>query len=155
MKEEITLGLADHHEGYDLFAPSPYSKTNGSGPLPNGASMNSNIKNGQNNLRLLEGKNPYPSIPSDFGSTIENWTEKMKVLGMAVMEAMADGLGLETEEKKDLLKTMTDSFWCMRVIGMSNNVRERGMSLKLGYPPLAPDAEGISCGAHKDYGCLT
>ena len=41
----------------------------------------------------------------------------MKVLGMAVMTAMSHGLGLDPKEGGELLKTMENSFWCMRLIG--------------------------------------
>jgi len=56
------------------------------------------------------------------------------------MEAMAVGLGMTSEEWLDLRAQVDDSFWVMRVIG---------------YPPLPNDDDGFSCGAHKDYGCLT
>lgn len=48
--------------------------------------------------------------------------------------SMAAGLGLTPEELQDLKSKTNDSFWIFRVIG---------------YPPLPPDHDGISCGAHK------
>jgi len=65
---------------------------------------------------------------------------KMKELGLLVMEALAVGLGVTEDEWADLKGKVDDSFWVMRVIG---------------YPPLPNDHDGYSCGAHKDYGCLT
>lgn len=123
MREEITLGVADHHEGYDLYAPSPYTVhdpaptgvTGESGTLP--TSKPSHATGTSHGLRLLEGANPYPTHPADFESVIESWTGKMRVLGMAVMTAMTDGLSLEGKERDDLLKTMEDSFWIMRLLG--------------------------------------
>jgi len=64
----------------------------------------------------------------------------MKQLGVIVMEAMAVGLGMDGDEWQELRSKMDNSFWVMRIIG---------------YPPLADDHDGYSCGAHKDYGCLT
>src|SRR5258708_11519009 len=53
---------------------------------------------------------------------------------------MAVGLGMDEGEWKELRHQMDNSFWVMRIIG---------------YPSLANDHDGYSCGAHKDYGCLT
>jgi len=53
---------------------------------------------------------------------------------------MAYGLGMGAEEWHELRAQVDDSFWIMRIIG---------------YPPLPDDHDGFSCGAHKDYGCLT
>lgn len=55
------------------------------------------------------------------------------------MRAMADALGHEDT----FAELQKDNYWVLRVIG---------------YPPLPEsfDAEqGVSCGAHTDYGCLT
>ncbi|CAE6383943.1 unnamed protein product [Rhizoctonia solani] len=90
----------------------------------------------------LWGENQWPTeddLPG-FRRAYEKWVDQMKELGFVVMEAMADGLGMTKEEWLDLRAKIDDSFWVMRVIG---------------YPPLKDEADGISCGAHKDYGCLT
>jgi len=47
---------------------------------------------------------------------------------------------MTNEEWLELRSQVDDSFWVLRVIG---------------YPQLADDHDGFSCGAHKDYGCLT
>lgn len=65
---------------------------------------------------------------------MEAWIAKMQVIGLALMEATAQGLGLSPAEWAHLRSLVTDSFWVMRCIG---------------YPSLPEDAEGISCGAHK------
>ncbi|KAG9092369.1 hypothetical protein FRC07_011681, partial [Ceratobasidium sp. 392] len=128
--ENVTQGKADQHEGLDFYAPvAEPDKT-----------------------RPLWGENQWPSdedVPG-FKEAYEEWIEKMKELGMIVMQAygfgidwadrMAYGLGMTEEEWADLRGKIDDSFWVMRVIG---------------YPPLPSEADGISCGAHKDYGCLT
>lgn len=117
LKENVTGGKADNHEGLDIYKPvSNPDKT-----------------------KPLWGENQWPTVPG-FREKYEKWIEKMKKLGMITMEAMAIGLGLTPEEWQGLRSQIDDSFWVMRVIG---------------YPPLPNDHDGFSCGAHKDYGCLT
>jgi isopenicillin N synthase-like dioxygenase len=89
--------------------------------------------------KLLWGENQWPSIPG-FREKYEAWVDKMKALGLMVMHAMAMGLGMTDAEWEDLKSQVDDSFWVLRIIG---------------YPPLPDGDEGFSCGAHKDYGCLT
>ncbi|KAJ3486664.1 hypothetical protein NLI96_g4073 [Meripilus lineatus] len=117
LKENVTNGKADNHEGIDFYRPvSNPDKT-----------------------RPLWGENQWPSIP-EFREKYDIWIDKMKALGMIVMEAMSMGLGMTQNEWLDLKASVNDSFWVMRIIG---------------YPPLPNDHDGFSCGAHKDYGCLT
>ncbi|KAI0761969.1 hypothetical protein BD413DRAFT_586803, partial [Trametes elegans] len=117
LKENVTNGKADNHEGIDFYRPveSP-DKT-----------------------KPLWGENQWPTIPG-FKEKYETWVEKMKKLGLLLMEAMAAGLGLSPEEWAELRNKVDDSFWVMRIIG---------------YPPLPNGYDGFSCGAHRDYGCLT
>lgn len=89
--------------------------------------------------KLLWGENQWPSTP-EFREKYEAWINKMKTLGLIVMHAMAVGLGMADAEWEDLKALVDDSFWVQRIIG---------------YPPLPNDNDGFSCGAHKDYGCLT
>ncbi|KAF8635967.1 hypothetical protein AX15_000131 [Amanita polypyramis BW_CC] len=117
LKEEITNGKADNHENLDFYKP---------------------VAN-PDKTKFLWGANQWPEIPG-FREKYEQWVEKMKKLGMAVMEAMSAGLGMTPEEWKYLRSQVDDSFWVMRIVG---------------YPPLPNDHDGHSCGAHKDYGCLT
>ncbi|GHJ86820.1 hypothetical protein NliqN6_3222 [Naganishia liquefaciens] len=126
LKQNITMGKADHHEGLDLYADSPYAK---------GEELDAHGK-----LKPLGGKNQWPNRPAGFQEEMQKWIEKMKVLGLIVMKAMADGLGMTESEWQELQGMVEDSFWVTRVIG---------------YPPLPEGAQGVSCGAHKDYGCLT
>lgn len=118
LKENVTNGKADNHEGIDFYRP---------------------VEN-PDKSKTLWGENQWPSVPGTFRQKYEQWIEKMKKLGMVVMKAMADGLGLNDDEWKELRAQVDDNFWVMRVIG---------------YPPLPNDYDGFSCGAHKDYGCLT
>jgi len=117
LKENVTNGKADNHEGIDFYRP---------------------VEN-PDKTKPLWGENQWPRIPG-FREKYEKWVEKMKALGLLVMEAMAVGLGMTAKEWQDLHAQVDDSFWVMRVIG---------------YPPLPDDHDGFSCGAHKDYGCLT
>lgn len=117
LKENVTNGMADNHEAIDLYKPNR---------IPDKS-------------KILGGENQWPSIPT-FETKYLQWIDKMKKLGMIVMDAMAAGLGLSEEERKQLCGQVDDSFWVMRIIG---------------YPPLPNDDDGFSCGAHKDYGCLT
>ncbi|KAJ4482141.1 Clavaminate synthase-like protein [Lentinula aciculospora] len=117
LKENVTNGKADNHEGIDFYCPVD------------------NI----DKTKPLWGENQWPIVPQ-FKEKYEAWVGKMKMLGLIVMEAMAYGLGMTADEWKELRGSVDDSFWVMRAIG---------------YPPLPNDHDGFSCGAHKDYGCLT
>jgi len=117
LKENVTNGKADNHEGLDFYKP---------------------VKN-PDKTKPVWGENQWPSIPG-FKNKFDLWVEKMKALGLILMEAMAEGLGMTKEEWRELRSQVDDSFWVMRVIG---------------YPPLPNDHDGFSCGAHRDYGCLT
>ncbi|KAF8582141.1 Clavaminate synthase-like protein [Ramaria rubella] len=117
LHENVTAGKADNHEGLDFYRPVEAPEKN----------------------RPLWGNNQWPSVPS-FRVKYERWVEKMKALGLIVMEAMAVGLDMNANEWHDLRSKVDDSFWVLRVIG---------------YPSLPDHHDGISCGAHKDYGCLT
>lgn len=100
LKQNVTLGKADHHEGLDMYAPSPYPPpAEGTKPTP------------------LAGENQWPAQPERMRPVLEAWIGKMKGLGGAVMRAMADGLGMTTDEKEALLKDCDEGFWSMRVIG--------------------------------------
>lgn len=64
LKENVTNGKADNHEGIDFY--KPVETPDKSQPL--------------------WGENQWPTIP-DFQKKYENWIEKMKKLGMILMEA--------------------------------------------------------------------
>ncbi|KAF9464175.1 Clavaminate synthase-like protein [Collybia nuda] len=118
LKENVTNGKADNHEGIDFYKP---------------------VDN-PDKSKPVWGENQWPEKPIEFKERFNDWVEKMKALGLILMEAMADGLGMTTNEWEELRSQVDDSFWVMRTIG---------------YPPLPNDHDGFSCGAHKDYGCLT
>ncbi|KAG6886960.1 hypothetical protein C0992_001432 [Termitomyces sp. T32_za158] len=125
LRENVTNGKADCHEGIDFYKP---------------------VAN-PDRTRPLGGENRWPAMRG-FREAYEEWIAKMEVLGMAVMQAyaavllrrgvltrdlMAQGLGMTREEWGELRTKVDDSFWGMRVIG---------------YPPLPTDDDGFSCGAH-------
>lgn len=91
--ENVTQYKADHHEAIDIYKPL-------------GAEL-------EDSTKLLHGPNQWPLVPESFRPAFEEWVEKAKVLGMAVMEAAAMGLGidLEGEEWQRLRGTVDDSFW--------------------------------------------
>lgn len=64
LKENVTLGLADNHEGIDLYRP---------------------VEN-PDKAKLLWGENQWPSVPG-FREKYEAWVDKMKALGLIVMHA--------------------------------------------------------------------
>ena len=64
LKENVTNGKADNHEALDFYRPvSDPDKT-----------------------KPLWGENQWPSVPG-FREKYEKWIEKMKELGLIVMEA--------------------------------------------------------------------
>ena len=75
LHQNITQGKADHHEGLDFYAPSPYPPTHTSSD----ASGNGN---GQGKLRPLEGPNLWPEKPERMRGVLEGWVEKMKGPGI-------------------------------------------------------------------------
>lgn len=64
LKENVTNGKADNHEGIDFYRP---------------------VEN-PDKSKPLQGENQWPSVPS-FRTKYDAWVEKMKKLGMIVMEA--------------------------------------------------------------------
>lgn len=94
LKENVTNGKADNHEGIDFYKP---------------------VEN-PDKTKPVWGENQWPTVPG-FREKYGSWVEKMKKLGTIVMRAMADGLGLSAEEQEGLLNQVNDSFWVMRVIG--------------------------------------
>jgi len=117
LAENVTNGKADNHEGIDFYRP---------------------VEN-PDKSKPVWGENQWPSTPG-FREKYERWIGKMEKLGLIVMEAMANGLGMTSEDWAELKLQVDKSFWVMRVIG---------------YPPLPDGYDGYSCGSHKDYGCLT
>lgn len=93
----MTLSKPDWHEGLDFYAPSPF---------PPSSSPSTTRP-----LAPLSGTNQYPSQPAELKGVLEEWIERMKVLGEVLMRATADGLGMDEEEKEALVALTKDSFW--------------------------------------------
>ncbi|KAG8704740.1 hypothetical protein FRC09_003355, partial [Ceratobasidium sp. 395] len=136
--ENVTQGKADQHEGLDFYAPvAEPDKT-----------------------KPLWGENQWPSeadLPR-FKTAYEKWVEKMKELGMIVMEAMAHGLGMSEEEWVDLRGKIDDSFWVMRVIGEFGVGKDRqGFGIESYWKDIhrcRTRRMGYLAG-RTNYGCLT
>lgn len=92
--------LADWHEALDLYCPVASEE--------------------EDPTKLLYGPNNWPTNPISFRPTMEEWVEKMKIIGMALLEATAMGLGLDMkgEEWEGLKRSAEKSFWVMRCIGL-------------------------------------
>ncbi|KAH9814937.1 hypothetical protein DFH28DRAFT_893665 [Melampsora americana] len=90
--------------------------------------------------KVLGGENRWPETPKDFKEVVSRYILTMIRLGEVMMRATGMGLGLKSDEIENLVELTKNSFWVMRCIG---------------YPPLPNTHDGVSCGAHKDYGCYT
>ncbi|KAF2670249.1 Clavaminate synthase-like protein [Microthyrium microscopicum] len=88
----------------------------------------------------LGGKNLWPEQPADLKAEMNKYVEEVLKVGSVLVEAMGRALGLDGDEANELVRCTDKSFWVMRMIG---------------YPPLEDCAEGVSCGEHTDYGCVT
>ena len=137
MKENVTNGKADNHEGIDFYRP---------------------VENPDKNQPLW-GENQWPGddVVKGFRSTYERWVDRMKELGTIVVRyrqfdcpvaypdvpgrwrresasvkrrnrafrdrrRMAVGLGMTDDEWADLRGKVDDSFWVMRIIGAPNSL---------------------------------
>ena len=154
MGENVTQGLPDWHEGIDWFRDEEGQ------PLPPGMDW-----------FQLAGANQWPSeveVPG-FRAAYGAYVSCMLDLGGAVMRGVALGLGKEAHFFEPWY---TRSFWVMRLIGYptlsggdggggggggSGNGGDGSGGGGGGGGGDATDggAQGIGCGAHTDYGCLT
>jgi len=142
--DNVTEGKRDWHEAVDWYRPiragEPFSdvKEGGGRSLP---------------FDLLQGMNAWPTAPSpEFRIVYEEYICAMLELGTAILRAMGMALGEGMEVV--FVRNTRESFWVMRAIG---------------YPPLpgtmgngsdgteggGEGHDGVSCGAHSDYGCVT
>ncbi|KAF2434247.1 Clavaminate synthase-like protein, partial [Tothia fuscella] len=127
--ENVTKGAKDWHEAVDFYREWDRKSTNG------------HIKGSIKQTDTLQGPNLWPEQPEELKSVYEKYVESMKEVGTKVVRAMGETLGLEGSEKDMFVRATRESFWVMRMIG---------------YPPLQSGAEeGVSCGEHTDYGCVT
>jgi isopenicillin N synthase-like dioxygenase len=94
---------------------------------------------------FLQGRNLWPQRPAELQHTYEKYVENVLSLGEVLMTAMGTALGEGNEEV--FVKHTRKSFWGMRLIGYSPIPKPENI------PPEEND-DGISCGAHTDYGCV-
>jgi len=142
--DNVTAGAPDRHEALDMFRE-----------LEEGHRLRGTVgpMDGRNKLlgHSLVGQSatePLRSFANDFDSFFGQrgeYVEAMQQLGRQVMGVMADSLLMTPNDAERVFGgTCQDSFWIMRLIS---------------YPPAIlgqPGAEqGLGCGAHTDYGCLT
>ncbi|KIW04322.1 uncharacterized protein PV09_04614 [Verruconis gallopava] len=93
---------------------------------------------GSRGYQFLRGPNLWPEHPPELKQLLQDYIEQCQNVGTRVVKAMGEALG----EGDVFVRATRKSFWVFRMIG---------------YPPLqGGDAhEGISCGEHTDYGCVT
>lgn len=132
----VTTGARDWHEAVDMFRQLSVQE------LADPA-LHQAILHRPELADLLAGRNVWPS---EFDRVLtERYIASMRRLGAAVMRAMAVSIGLPQSFFESNALT-DDPFWVLRFIH---------------YPASAPavddvgDAQGLGCGAHTDYGCLT
>ncbi|CAD6569203.1 MAG: hypothetical protein CYPHOPRED_003130 [Cyphobasidiales sp. Tagirdzhanova-0007] len=96
LNENITGGLADHHEGLDFYRPVQ-----------------------EDSRRPLHGRNQWPEECDvrGFRETFERWIDKMNIIGRAMVLATGIGLGMDEAELNELLSMVNSSFWVARIIG--------------------------------------
>lgn len=128
VRDNVTGGKRDWQEAIDSYREIDEIEGNSSQEPP---------------YELLQGRNLWPQSPEGLKETYESYTKNMLQLGETMMTAMGAALGEGNEEI--FLHNTRKSFWGMRMIG---------------YAPIPEDQrenhdDGISCGAHTDYGCVT
>ncbi|KAF2798459.1 naringenin,2-oxoglutarate 3-dioxygenase [Melanomma pulvis-pyrius CBS 109.77] len=136
--ENLTQGRRDIHEAVDLYREWDHAvKTPGAG--------------GEGTYRTLQGPNLWPAEPEELKDVYLEYIDQLQDVGRALVRAMGVALDLgtptgepadkETEDEDVFVRNTDRSFWVMRMIG---------------YPRLeTPIEDGLSCGEHTDYGCVT
>ena len=133
--QNVTKGKRDQHEAVDMFRE--FSAQELADPR-----LQHLVARRPELQQVLMGRNIWPAA-FDRALT-ERYVASMHDLGAAVMRALALSLGLPQQYFDDTHLT-DDPFWILRFIH---------------YPAAGRDAqgreeEGLGCGAHTDYGCLT
>ena len=134
LRDNVTMGKRDWQEAVDYYREHDEPKEGASAQGPP--------------YNILMGKNLWPQRPEDLKDTYEEYIERMLDLGDAVLRAMSAAMQKGNEHLFN--QSTKKSFWGMRLIG---------------YIPIPDvdsasseddsDDEGISCGEHTDYGCVT
>jgi isopenicillin N synthase-like dioxygenase len=95
---------------------------------------------------FLQGKNLWPQRPAELKQIYEKYVNSILNLGEVLMLAM--GTTLEEGNEEVFVRHTRKSFWGMRLIGYAPIPKPDAI------PPEQKD-DGISCGVHTDYGCVT
>ncbi|KAG8944159.1 hypothetical protein FRC04_002115 [Tulasnella sp. 424] len=128
-EDNVRGGKADNHEAIDLY--TPVDKPDKTKPL--------------------WGTNQWPEDVPSFRSTYEAWTEKMKALGLLVMEAMAFGLGMTPEEREEFKACDALQVFVPKSLAAANQITKSGA---VGLPKEEGDADGIWIYANPLPGCV-
>ncbi|KAF2706383.1 naringenin,2-oxoglutarate 3-dioxygenase [Pleomassaria siparia CBS 279.74] len=136
--ENVTQGRRDLHEAVDVYREWDHAdKGVGEG--------------GEGTYKTLQGPNLWPTEPKELEGVYLEYIDRLKGVGKALVHAMGVALdlgapapgkdGRHVEDEDIFVRNTDQSFWVMRLIG---------------YPKLeTPLTEGLSCGEHTDYGCVT
>jgi len=132
VRDNVTGGKRDWQEAVDFYR--------------NGEEIRGKGERSEPPYGILMGKNLWPLRPMELEKTYREYVEKMLKLGEVVMTAMGAALGEGLDE--EFVQYTRKSFWSMRLIG---------------YTPIPEpgsvehenEDDGISCGEHTDYGCVT
>ena len=161
--DNVTQGKRDWHEAVDWYRPIVSGEAITGHELKTGQTSRSNgIQCEMESVRLppytlLHGINPWPDRPTEFQEVYRIYIEKMLKLGAAVVHAM--GYALELQDPETFVTATRESFWVMRAIGYPplpfKDATTNGASESHHETQTEMNEEGISCGAHTDYGCLT
>ena len=179
--DNITEGKRDWHEAVDFYRPvevgEPFTLGDGEGEGEDENDENGvKEENGKGGLtgkgirhppyELLMGMNQWPE---GWRETFEIYISKMLELGTAVVRAMGVALVGDMSGEGRFVGATGRSWWVMRAIGYPSlegrgkgrgKGKEEGMNGKGGGDGDGKgdgygDEEGVSCGAHSDYGCVT
>ena len=134
LRDNVTMGKRDWQEAVDFYREHDEANADGSGSGPP--------------YDILMGKNLWPQRPEGLKDTFEEYIERMLELGNAVLRAMSAALQVGNDDL--FIQSTKKSFWGMRLIGY----------IPIPEAETAPseddsDDDGISCGEHTDYGCVT
>lgn len=129
--EEITLGKKDWHEGLDFYKE-----------WHDRLDQNGMVKGMEDGLLKAPNLFPRRSPNLNMKDQVHDYVRHVLRIGTQLIHASSLALTLTPTDRTTLLHSTRDSFWNLRL---------------LGYPPLtgAMASQGVSCGEHTDYGCLT
>jgi isopenicillin N synthase-like dioxygenase len=132
VRDNVTMGKRDWQEAVDFYRDVGETASEGGRKGPP--------------YEVLMGRNLWPQRLEPLRRTYEEYVGNMLRLGEVVLAAVGAALGKGNEDI--FVRHTWKSFWGMRLIGYAP-IPEAGSSME------ANEDEGISCGEHTDYGCVT